>query len=210
MAAFNPSTHKVVTAPSSNPKDDLPVDARVMLARLFTDMGLFQVTSGNSAPADRDVLWWHIDVKQFKRYDGVQGNWFPIVANQMAMHLIRRAILGGVQEIALEAGDLFCFWDASAGDLKKISRNDLMAALGAIRTVATEEGLQGGGALNANRTLKLDVNGLTGKASVASADLIPVYSASDGSHRKVSVGQVISLVSISDTAHSDMFFMGMF
>jgi hypothetical protein len=198
MTAFSPSTHKVVTAPTANAKDDLPVDARVLLARLFIDMGIFQVTSGNSAPSDKDVLWWHIDVKQFKRYDAVNGNWYPIVANQVAMHIIRRAILGSVQESNLEVGDLFCFWDASLGDLKKISRNDLMDALGALRTLATTEGVQGGGSLGANRTLKLDFNGLTSKSSPVGADLLGVYSVADNAHRKTTVDQLASSIAITN------------
>lgn len=125
MAAFAPATHKVVTASSANLKDALPVDARVMLASLFSSMGLFQVTVSNTAPSDRDVLWWHADVKQFKRYDAVNGNWYPAVANQIAMHMMRRALLGSVQEINLESADLFYFWDASAAELKKITKDDL-------------------------------------------------------------------------------------
>jgi hypothetical protein len=192
MAAFSPSTHKVVTSASAAPEDDLPVDARVMLARLFGDMGIFQVTGSNTAPSDKDVLWWHIDVKQFKRYDGVNGNWFPITANQVAMHLIRRAILGSVTEINAEVGDLFCFWDVSAGDLKKITRDDLMAALGGVRSILTSEGVQGGGTLAANRTLKLDVNGLPTKAVPTSADLVPIFDVDAGAHKKVAVGALLS------------------
>lgn len=192
MTAFAPATHKVVTASSENPKDDLPVDARVLLARLFSDMGVFQVTAGNSAPSDKDVLWWHTDVKQFKRYDGVNGNWYQLVANQVAMHIIRRAILGSVQDTNLESGDLFCFWDASLGDLKKISRDDLMAALGAVRTIATTEGIQGGGTLAANKTLKLDINGLTDIAALAGDDRLAIWDASASVHRKVTLSRVRS------------------
>lgn len=185
MAAFSPATHKVVTAASANPKDDLPVDVRVMLARTFSEMGVFQVTGGNVAPSDKDVLWWHTDVKQFKRYDAVNANWYPIVANQVAMHIMRRAILGSVQDTNVEVGDLFCFWDVSLGDLKKISRSDLANALFGVRTIATNEGVQGGGDLSANRTLKLDVNGLTAKTTPADADVFPIFSVADSAHRKV-------------------------
>lgn len=203
MAPFSPATHKVVTSPSANPKDDLPVDARILLARLFTDMGLFQVTIGNSAPSDKDVLWWHTDLKQFKRYDAVNTNWFPIVANQVAMHLIRRAILGSVQETNLETGDLFCFWDASLGDLKKIARDDLITALGALRTIATTEGVQGGGTLAANRTFKLDLNGLTAKPSLLGVDVLGIYSVADAAHRKTTLNDVAALVA---TNNGKMFF----
>ena len=208
MVAFSPATHKVVTAPSANPKDDLPVDARVMLARLFTDMGLFQVTAGNSAPSDKDVLWWHIDVKQFKRWDAILGNWFPIVANQVAMHIIRRSILGSGTEINVENGDLFCFWDISIGELKKITRDDLMNALGAVRTLSTTEGVQGGGHLGANRTLKLDVNGLTAKTVPVGDDLVGIFSVADTAHRKSTIAQIAAAFEISDYLHSELFFMG--
>lgn len=210
MSAFSASTHKVVVAPTSNLKDALPVDARVMLASLFSTMGIFQVTIGNTSPADKDVLWWHSDVKQFKRYDGVNGNWFPIVANQLAMHIIRRAILGSVTEINLETGDLFCFWDVSAGDLKKITREDLMTALGALRTLATTEGIQGGGNLGANRTLRLDVNGLTAKNAPAGTDLLVLYSVAEGAHRKSTLDQVAAGLLSTEFLKSEMFFFGSF
>lgn len=208
MAAFSASTHKVVVAPTSNLKDALPVDARVMLASLFSTMGIFQVTIGNTAPADKDVLWWHSDVKQFKRYDGVNGNWFPITANQVAMHIFRRAILGSVTEINLETGDLFCFWDVSAGEVKKITREDMMKALGAVRTISTSEGVQGGGDLSTNRALKLDLNGLAAKTNPSGDDFLGLYSVADAAHRKSTVEQVAARVASSDYLHSEMFFFG--
>lgn len=199
MTAFSPTTHKVVTAASANPKDDLPVDARIFLARLFADMGVFQVTIGNSAPSDKDVLWWHTDVKQFKRYDAVNGNWFAAVPNQVAMHILRRAILGSVQDTNVETGDLFCFWDTSLGDLKKINRNDLMAALGQVRTLTTTEGVQGGGTLATDKTLKLDFSGLTAKSNPAQADLVAIYSIADAAHRKLTVLELANAIARTAT-----------
>jgi hypothetical protein len=54
------------------------------------------------------------------------------------------------------------------------------------RRVDTTEGLTGGGDLSADRTLKLDINGLVAEASVDSAnDYIALWDASAGLHRKV-------------------------
>lgn len=125
MPAFAPATHKLVTTGTSSLGDALPADARDVLTRLFLDLGIYAITASNTPPADKDVLWWHMDVRQFKRYDGVQGNWFVLTGNQMALHILRRAVLGSVQEINLETGDIFLFWDVSAGELKKISKDDL-------------------------------------------------------------------------------------
>lgn len=209
MAAFNAATHKVVVASSANPKDDTPIDARVMMARLFGDMGLMQITAGNTPPSNKDVLWWHIDVKALKRWDGVLGNWYPATPNQLAMHLIRRAVLGSQADTTVEAGDLFMFWDVSLGDLKVINRNDLMAALGSVRTLATEDGIQGGGHLGANRTLKLDINGLAALPTPALSDVLAFYSITNASHRKITFDELAQLLGISDYLHSEIYFMGM-
>lgn len=127
MPAFSPSTHDIVVTTTDNLADAATVNARVVFSRLLGDLGVFQIAGQNTAPADRDVLWYHIDVKKFKRYDAVAGNWFDLTGNQLAMHLMRRALLGSVAEITLETGDLFYFWDVSAGELKKMTKDDLSA-----------------------------------------------------------------------------------
>lgn len=208
MPAFSPATHKVVTAPSANPKDDLPVDARVMLTRLLLDMGLFSIVPANTAPSNRDELWWHIDVRQVKRWDGVQGNWFPATPNQIAMHIARRSVLGSLTDINLEAGDLFTFWDVSLGEVKKITRESLMAALGALRTLTTTEGIQGGGTLGGDRTIRLDINGLTAKSLPASNDVLAIFSVTHNAHRKSTVEEISASVAGSDYLHSEIWFMG--
>lgn len=207
MAAFSPATHKVVTAPSSNPKDDVPVDARVMLSRLLLDMGLFSIVPGNTAPSNKDELWWHIDVKQVKRWDGVQGNWFPATPNQIAMHIARRMVLGSVTDINLEAGDLFTFWDVSLGEVKKISRESLMAALGAVRTITTNEGIKGGGSLGANRTFSLDIPGLTETHVPVMQDVTVIYSYADEAHRKIDLATLATLL-VSATSGYSFFLSG--
>lgn len=53
------------------------------------------------------------------------------------------------------------------------------------RTVSAGTGLSGGGDLSANRTLTLDVNGLTAEVTADDADTIPIYDNSAGLVRKM-------------------------
>lgn len=51
------------------------------------------------------------------------------------------------------------------------------------RTIATTEGIAGGGNLEADRTLRLDFAGLQPETSIANDDLIAIYDTSVGAHR---------------------------
>ncbi|WAJ27142.1 hypothetical protein [Antarcticirhabdus aurantiaca] len=208
MPALNPSTDKLVTSSTGNLKDALPLDMRDFEARVLKDMGLAEIEIGNTAPSDRSKLWYHRDVRTLKRFDPTQGNWFGLTSNQAALHLINRVVKGAATDISLETGDLFVFWDVSLQEAKVITRDSLMAALGAVRSVTTSEGIQGGGTLGANRELKLDINGLTAKPAPKSADLVAIYSAADGAHRKATVDQIAASITLSDYLHSEMFFLG--
>lgn len=53
------------------------------------------------------------------------------------------------------------------------------------RTISTTEGVQGGGDLSANRTLKLDINGLSTATVDAAADYFVFFDATDNTHKKV-------------------------
>lgn len=121
MAAFSPSTDKLITSATGKLGDALPVDARDVLARLLLDLGFSQITGSNTPPVDQSVLWWHIDVKQAKRYNPVLGNWFALTPNQHSMHLFQRLIAGAGVEVTLDDADTLSFWDASAVDGKKVT-----------------------------------------------------------------------------------------
>lgn len=192
MVVYSPSTHKDVVNNSTNPKDAVRIDGRAKLAKLLGSMGLFSIPGSNIAPSNKDDLWWHIDVNQVKRFNAVLGNWAEATPDQIGKHLARQAIIGAVNEINLETGDLFTFWDVSLGEIKVISRDNLINALGALRTVNTTEGIQGGGALNTNRTLKLDINGLVEKTDANLDDMIVVYDVTAGIHRKIAARKMVS------------------
>lgn len=55
----------------------------------------------------------------------------------------------------------------------------------ALRSIATTEGIQGGGTLEADRTLRFDFPGMEAETSIANDDLIPIYDTSAGAHRKM-------------------------
>lgn len=195
MTAFDPALDKVVTGRTANPKDDLKIDARDHLAKVLGALGFVSITAGNTPPTDQDVLWWHIDLHQAKRYNAVLGNWYPLVASQFAMHLIRQAVLGAGVDSTVEVGDLFLFWDVSLKEVKTITRDNLMAALGATRTLTTQEGVKGGGTLGANRTISLDIPGLTTENAVNTVnDVVAFYDTSAAVHRKTTVGQFASII----------------
>ena len=52
------------------------------------------------------------------------------------------------------------------------------------RLIDTTEGIQGGGDLQADRTLRLDINGLQPKVAASDNDLIVLYDPVDNAHRK--------------------------
>lgn len=133
MPAFSPTSHKLVCATSANPADDLALDARDYEQRILADMGLYDVTISNTAPAagNRSKLWYHKDVRQFKRYDPVAGNWFALTPNQLALHILHRTILGAQVDTSLETGDRFLFWDVSLSETKAITRENLRSDIGA-------------------------------------------------------------------------------
>ncbi|WP_406858480.1 hypothetical protein ABEG18_12970 [Alsobacter sp. KACC 23698] len=53
------------------------------------------------------------------------------------------------------------------------------------RQIATTEGIQGGGDLEADRTLRLDISGLQEATDIANEDLVVIFDADVGSHRKM-------------------------
>ncbi|GAA4180245.1 hypothetical protein [Shinella granuli] len=127
MAAFSPSADKLITSATGKLGDALPVDGRDVLARLLLDLGFSQITGSNTPPTDQSVLWWHIDVKQAKRYNPALGNWFALTPNQHSMHLFQRLIAGAGVEVTLDDNDTLAFWDVSAVDGKKVTVGSLSA-----------------------------------------------------------------------------------
>lgn len=72
------------------------------------------------------------------------------------------------------------------------------------RSVSTGTGLAGGGNLSSDRTLSLDINGLTAETSADDADLIPLYDSSATATRKMTRANLLSGLATSSslTAHT--------
>ena len=71
------------------------------------------------------------------------------------------------------------------------------------RLISTTEGVQGGGDLTADRTLKLDINGLTTNTSPAITDPVAYYLTASSVHRKLSFQNLFNLVN-SLTAYTSL------
>lgn len=66
-----------------------------------------------------------------------------------------------------------------------INALDVSGLVANTRNINTTEGVQGGGNLTADRTLRLDINGLEQETSIAPGDLVAIYDVSSGLHRKM-------------------------
>lgn len=69
------------------------------------------------------------------------------------------------------------------------------------RLIATTEGLQGGGDLNADRTLKLAFAALAAAGALANDDLVAIWSVANNAHRKVTLSDLAAaLATVSSAA----------
>lgn len=59
-------------------------------------------------------------------------------------------------------------------------------------SIIAGQGLTGGGTITTNRTLTLDINGLTTKATPVAADLIPIYDVAGATQKKVTLSSLLS------------------
>ncbi|QDV50860.1 hypothetical protein [Gimesia fumaroli] len=101
-----------------------------------------------------------------------------------------RTIDLSIDELTAEStandADTIAIYDASASAHRKQTRAQFLAGLGVptARTITAGVGLTGGGDLGADRTIDLDITGLTAESTPGNSDLIAIYDASAGAHRK--------------------------
>lgn len=98
-------------------------------------------------------------------------------------------INGLTAESTASDSDYIPIYDASAGAIRKQTRGELLSGVTSgfvaeTRTITAGTGLSGGGDLSGDRTLSLDITGLTEESAVASTDLLVIYDASAGDYRK--------------------------
>ncbi|MCD1645235.1 hypothetical protein [Aurantimonas coralicida] len=141
MAALSTSLDKLLVT-----QTDLgaatPLDMRVAMIRMLKDMGFESVTIGNTAPADKKVLWWHKDIKTAKRYNAVTLSWDALTTDQWMLHILHRAFTAAGVDTGAAGSDLFPFYDISLGETRMITLTNLLSLLGgeipAISSSATE------------------------------------------------------------------------
>ncbi|QDT26792.1 hypothetical protein Enr10x_21020 [Gimesia panareensis] len=96
---------------------------------------------------------------------------------------------GLTAESTASDSDYIAIYDGSAGAIRKQTRGEFLSGVtsGSVptsRTISAGVGISGGGDLSADRTLSLDITGLTEEASTGSTDLLVIYDASAGEYRK--------------------------
>lgn len=66
------------------------------------------------------------------------------------------------------------------------------------RTISAGTGLTGGGNLTADRTLALDINGLTAETAIADGDFLAIYDLSAAAQRKITKANLVTGLSATD------------
>lgn len=129
MPALSTSNYDFIVNATGNPGGNVPVDMRDAMMRLLLDMGFTQFIIANTAPTDQSALWWHKDIKTAKRYSVAIGNWTALTPGLHALHLMQACVAAASAEGTIEAADLIPFYDVSAKEVKKITRDNLKLAL---------------------------------------------------------------------------------
>ena len=88
--------------------------------------------------------------------------------------------------------DYVLVYDVSASAHKILTYSDFIGSgyVSPTRAINTSAGLSGGGNLSADRTISLDVPGLTALTNVAFDDVLPIYDTSASAHRKITVADL--------------------
>ncbi|WP_145440170.1 hypothetical protein [Gimesia chilikensis] len=112
-------------------------------------------------------------------------------------------ITGLTEEASTGSTDLLVIYDASVGEYRKQTRSNFIAGItsGYVQTgrsIDTGAGLTGGGDLSSDRTINLNLTGLTAESVVGNSDLLVIYDASAGSHRKQTRSQFLAGVFLAD------------
>tara|TARA_R110002167_G_scaffold61913_4_gene174905 strand:- start:10739 stop:12631 length:1893 start_codon:yes stop_codon:yes gene_type:complete len=166
----------ILTAESSNSDSDLIAiyDASATAMRKQTrGEFLAGITGGDGVPGTRTI----------SAGDGLTGG-----GDLSADRTLSLDISGLTAESTAGDTDLIAIYDASASALRKQTRAQFLAGIGGgvseSRTITAGVGLTGGGDLSADRTLSLDIVGLTAESTAGNSDLLVIYDTSAAAYRK--------------------------
>jgi hypothetical protein len=132
----------------------------------------FPVSNGGQPDAD------HVASFSLQYSDGSPINLAEVINTSIPAPTPEDLLYTLIQELIAEAGGGGGVWGSITGTLS--DQTDLQTVLNAkaiaTRAINTGTGLTGGGNLTADRTLALDINGLTAESVADDADYIAIYS----------------------------------
>lgn len=125
MTAFNSATHKLITSTGASLSDAAPVDARIMVSKLFKTLGVADMAFGENAPADTSRLWFDTNQMAVKRYDPLVPDWLTMGEAQFSLWLLKKAALSATTQTQIAESDLMFFYDDDAKEIKTLPRAHL-------------------------------------------------------------------------------------
>lgn len=108
----------------------------------------------------------------------------------------------GTGSDAAAVGTISSFGRSLVDDTDATTALTTLGAVPASRTIGAGSGLTGGGDLSANRTLSLDINGLTAKASPTTSDYVALYDVAGSAPKKALISALGGLFGSSATAQT--------
>ena len=145
-------------------------------------------TEETSIAADDDVLIWDTSAGALRRMsranfvtglDGIVNSVFGVSEATITLSDL-------AAETTIASTDEVLLWDASAAVHRRMTWTNFVVGLVEItRTIGDGAGLTGGGDLSADRTLSVDIDGVTAEVTIDGADALLVFDASAGALRKM-------------------------
>jgi len=176
---FNIDVNNITTEPTPDNADFVPIyDSSAAAQRKVTVSSLLALSTGEANTASNVGT----GVGVFKMKTGVDLQFKSITAGSSKL-----STTSNVNDVALDVVEA------------NINHNALLNYVAnehvdhSTVSILAGVGLTGGGNITANRTLSLDINGLTTEATPAAGDLLPIYDVSVAAQRKITVSSLLAL-----------------
>lgn len=131
MPDFDPTTQNLIGSLAGTPlKPGVALPPQNTIARIFDQLGIYDIEFGTVAPGDVKVLWFDTDTRTVKRRNPISGSWAVMTPDQFVLHLLQRGFTAAVVESLADNADKMPFFDVSANESKMISVADFKSSLG--------------------------------------------------------------------------------